>query len=386
MNTPTICPQCGRLLPSPDSECASCQRTREAWFRRQSVIVLVLVVLAVFFFVITLAVTRAYESQRHKLAAEWFGRGEHDVLSGKPDAAIEEYQTALSYSEDNSEYRLRLAQALAAANHTNEALSYFLTLWEPEPGSGLLNLEIARLEARKGNFLEAMRYFHGAIDGIWDQDQQEHRLQARLEFVDFLLDNHDNTRAQAELIAAIPELPKDTRMEARIAGLFFQAGNYQRALELAREALHLDVHNIQAAAVAGQAAFHLHEYKAAVPYLKSATAADAQDAQSAQMLRTAELVLSEDPFLPGLASAERARRVLHDFEQAGSRLEQCADLKQIALGPNAPADSPLEPQYEAWKKLQPEATERRLRSDADLRESVMSTVFAAEQAAQQVCG
>ena len=74
-----------------------------------------------------------------------------------PVAAAEDYRTALTYDRENRQYRLRLAQALLAANRFNEARAHLLSLWEQEPADGEANLTLAHLYSRRGNRAEAVR-------------------------------------------------------------------------------------------------------------------------------------------------------------------------------------------------------------------------------------
>ena len=98
--------------------------------------------------------------------------------------------------------RLHLAQALMAADRGPEARAHLLTLWANQPGNGPVNLELARLAATEGDMTTALRHYHNAIEGAWDEAPEDRRRHARLELARFLVDlKHATPQAQAELIA-----------------------------------------------------------------------------------------------------------------------------------------------------------------------------------------
>ena len=85
-----------------------------------------------------------------------------------PQQAVEDFETALVYAkQDDDEYRVRLAESLLAAGRPNEARSRLLSLLEDHPTDAMVNLELARIAAGKGELQDAIRYYRGAIDGIW---------------------------------------------------------------------------------------------------------------------------------------------------------------------------------------------------------------------------
>ncbi len=76
-----------------------------------------------------------------------------------------------------------------------------------------------------------------------------------------------------------------------------------------------------AAAGAGLAAFELGRYPQAQRYLQAAVAANSDDAESADRLKTTDLVLAMDPFQRQISVAQRNRIVVEAFAAAaGERL------------------------------------------------------------------
>ncbi|HEU5335647.1 MAG TPA: tetratricopeptide repeat protein, partial [Terriglobales bacterium] len=201
---------------------------------------LVLLIAAIFCSV-TIFAARFYQAKQLRLGRMYFGRGQAALAAGQPHAAIQDFRNALYYSHDDPNYRLRLAEALAAANRIPEAQSYLLTLWQDAPSNSTVNLQLARLALKQGNTQAALRYYHGAIYGLWpDGEAAARRLQTRLELIHYLLRLHDSTQADAELIALTSELPRSAAAHSQVGGLFLQTGDRERALEEFQQALRLD--------------------------------------------------------------------------------------------------------------------------------------------------
>src|ERR1700687_2052972 len=190
------------------------------YIKQQPVILALLAVFGVMFFLAVSGLSRAYHAQREALGNRWFNRGVADLQARRYDSAMTEFRSALLYSRDNYDYQLDLAEALIGLGQTNESYSYLINLWEREPENGLVNLELARIAAQKGDTEQALRYYHNAIYAIWPGDQEVQRRDARLELIKYLLGINANTQAQAELIALAVNLDDDPSMHARVGDLF----------------------------------------------------------------------------------------------------------------------------------------------------------------------
>ncbi|MGZ4812264.1 MAG: tetratricopeptide repeat protein [Terriglobales bacterium] len=340
---------------------------------------------AIALWVLTTVITRAYAVRQQQLAREWFQRGQADVREGRLDDAVREQQTALYYSHDNFEYRLRLAEALVAEVRTRQGQAYLLALWEEEPGNGMVNLELARLAVQANEVQAALRYFHGAVYGLWQDDPAGNRRAARIELVRFLLGHALAQQAQAELIGVAAGLPpRDVPLMLQVAGLMTQAGDPRRALAEYRDVLALEPDNPDALAGAGKAAFVLQMFPEAGEYLRRA-ARHSQDPQIATELQQAELVLQMDPYEPRLPAAERERRIRSAFAQAGTRLQQCASRHSIDLD-QRPANNPLATDYANWTALQRSVTASNFRRNPEQGDSAMDLVFQIERNTAQACG
>jgi tetratricopeptide (TPR) repeat protein len=291
---------------------------------REPLILALLCALAVVAFLAVGGLSRAYHAQQQALADRWFTRGTADLKDAHFDRAVADFRAALRYSRDNYDYQLNLAQALIGLKRTDEAYAYLGNLWEREPENGLVNLELARIAAQKDQTERALRYYHNAIYATWPGDQEAPRRKTRLELIEFLLGINAKPQAQSELIALAASLGDDPSLHQRAGDLFLQAQDYEHALAEYRLALKSDHHDSAALAGAGVAAFDLGRYTLAQRYLQVAAVANPEDEQSADLLKTTELVLRMDPYQRQISADQRNRIVIEAFAAAGERLKSCA--------------------------------------------------------------
>jgi tetratricopeptide (TPR) repeat protein len=290
----------------------------------------------------------------------------------------------LVYSHNDSAYRLRLAQALAADGQRSQAIAYFLNLLEEQPGNGFYNLQLARLYSKQPDTRKAALYYNGAIYGAWETDPSVARRGARTEFVQFLLQHGAQTQAQAEamiLASGVPE--NDTPARFQSARLLLDTGEFNRALDEFSSLMRSDP--AAAGVGAGEAAFRSGKFESAAKYLNAAIARGSKDPDASSMLQQARQVLNADPDRRRISNAERARRVANAFEIAGSRLETCAASKGQTLETTTPATD-LQKLYSEWSALSSTFNQRKLTGDPDLRDTVMDLVSHIEQTTASICG
>jgi tetratricopeptide (TPR) repeat protein len=360
------------------------KRDFRRYLRREPVILALLSALAVIFFVAVTALSHIYQAQQESLGNRWFLRGAADLKQGHFESAVTEFRAALLYSRDSYTYQLNLAEGLVGLKRTAEAYAYFINLWEREPENGLVNLELARIAAQKGETEQALRYYHNAIYATWPGDQQLQRRDTRVELIQYLLNINAKAQAQAELIALAANLEDDPSQQMRVGDLFLQAQDYEHGLAEYRLSLRAEPHDPTALAAAGLSAFQLGRYSLAERYLQGAVSANPNDAQSAARLRTATLVMQLDPFQRQISVAQRDRIVLEAFAVAGQRLESCStarDSKRATA--SAASQAGLS---EEWAKMKPRITELGLRRDPDLVNTAMELVFSIERETGNACG
>jgi len=383
------CPRCGHKIPWGQTKCPFCPgQGGYLWPLRRDTFLLLILVFLILMFVITGFTVRVYHAVERGFAQDWYTRGEKDLRDGRAEAALADFRTALSYSHDNVEYQLRLAQALVAAGNSREARAeartYLLNLLEHEPGNGTVNLELARLAARDHAVSDAMRFYHGAIYGEWNDDPVVRRRAARLELVEFLLAAGQKDSARAELIALAADLPADPALQTKVGNLLLRVAGYDDALKLFRQALGEEPRLAPALAGAGACYFQNGDYARAEHFLTRAVQQDPHLVQSAAMLDTAQNVLDIDPFNRRLGNMERARRAVLDFNFALMRLENCAAQQGIDL--KVAGSDPLPALYAQASELQPRAQQRYLSRDPELLSRIMDMAFEIEQATAHTCG
>lgn len=352
------------------------------YLRQRPVILVVFTLMAVIFFLFTSGLARLYRAQRESLGTRWFTRGRAELNARNYAGAVSDFRAALLYSRDNYTYQLNLAEALLGLGRTGQASAYLLNLWDREPEDGLVNLELARIASSTGQLQQAIRYYHDAIYAAWASDEEWKRRDARLELIELLLNHKAPAQAQSELIALEANVGDDPAQQEQIGSLFLRAQDYEHALNAFVIALKSERHNPTALAGAGEAAFQLGRYPLAQRYLQAALAANPNDKQSAQALKTTEMVVEMDPFRRQISTAERNRSVVQVFQIAGQRLTGCALPKSTTPGPASTQPS----LSDEWASLKPKITERNLERDPDLVESAMDLVFQIERQTSIVCG
>src|ERR1051326_8129437 len=93
-------------------------------------------------FGLTQLIVNRYRSERRSLALEWSRRGQQE-LGDRPDSAVTDFQTALSYDPAGATSdRFFLAKALVAANRPSEATAQLETLAAADAGNADVRLEL----------------------------------------------------------------------------------------------------------------------------------------------------------------------------------------------------------------------------------------------------
>jgi tetratricopeptide (TPR) repeat protein len=243
------------------------QRFRsQAGYSREAVLfsALVLLLLLASF---TAFVSRMYHKTFHVLSDQWFAKGEGSFRAGKAAEALNDYRNALAYSPSNSQFQFHLAQALAATGREEEAESYLLNLLSVSPGSGEINLELARIAARNSATSDALRYYHSAVYGGWENDPATMRWNARLELCEFILSHSGTRQAEAEITALADDVPPgNIDAHEKSGDLLLRVGLWTRALAEFQSVLAAGTSDADALAGAGTAAFHLNEFAQALEY------------------------------------------------------------------------------------------------------------------------
>ncbi len=266
-----------------------------------------------------------YREERSSRATQYYAEANQLMAQKRYADAIQQYRNALSISHSARD-RLALAEALERAGRPAESEVYFRELLRDVPNSGPANLGLARASAVDGREKEAVNYYHRAIYGSWPRGTAVSRIEARIELVQLLGKAGDRRRAQAELLALLPEMPDDPGFEKRAGGLLLSYGLPKEAAAVFREALGRNGRDPAAHAGLGEAEIALGDYGKAADAFRAAVQWNPADTAVRERLQTTEQVLALDPNLSGLRSAERYQRSRKLLEAALGEFDQCSAL------------------------------------------------------------
>ncbi len=370
------------VTPTPSTEQngpGSAAHAGRSLILRDSLTFLSLILITLALFTITLFLFRSFAAHRSDLGRRWSSRGQAALLAGQPEQAIDALRTALSYSPGEHSYELLLAEALAAAGHTDEAFNYFTGLWDAEPGSGLINLQLARLSAQKRDGEQAINFFRAAIYGTWEGDGVARRREIRLELTRYLLEHHDDAGARAELLIAAGNADNDPGLDLDLGRLFEQAGDRSDALELFLKSASSARDSAPAAAAAGRLAYSMGRFSTAQRLLSEYVRAQEHggqtpDPQLLAQLSDATRILQIFP-LAGLQSADRATRLLFLRDVVRQRLSACAADPAQLLALRA-----------RWSASQKDVRRITLERDPATGDRLLGDIRQAELDAQRLCG
>jgi tetratricopeptide (TPR) repeat protein len=336
---------------------------------------------------LTAFISRMYHKEVHVLADRWFRQGEARFEVGDAGEAVKDYRNALVYSPGNAVFQLHLAQALVAAEKDAEARSYLLNLLAESPGSGEINLDLARLAAReRGSIEDALRYYYGAIYGGWDSNAIEMRWDVRRELCEYLLAHGTTPQAQPEIIALAQDVPAGDPARQKEAGqLLLRVQLWNRALDEYRAILVSHRNDGDALAGAGTAAFQMGQYALAIQYFDDLPPEKRTDPEISAMLEVARETQAADPSLPDLSNQERARRTVKALGRAEALARQCSE-RQGPPPSTSRSSILLQGLLGSREQASPLWTEGSLWHHPDEVDSAMQWVFQAENAAAQICG
>ena len=218
--------------------------------------------------VLTNFLYQSYASHQRELAQRWLTRGEEALRKGNPQAAIDALRSALAFAPSQRSIEIELAEALASAGRIQEATVYFNALLESQQGSGLINLQLARLAARQGNESQAIEDYQRAIYGNWEGDGYVRRRTVRFELINYLISRQLLDQARSELLVASGNAPEDDlSVQLDIARRMEQAQDPSDAFRIYTKILHRHPSLLEALEGAGRIAFQMGRYLEAKRYL-----------------------------------------------------------------------------------------------------------------------
>jgi Tfp pilus assembly protein PilF len=351
-------------------------------------------------FGVTLFLFRSFESHREDLAKDLADRGRAQLQAGQPAPAVVSFRGALSYAPDDYQTQLLLAQALAESGETDQAMNYFLNLWEARPGDGFLNLQLARLNRLKADRKDAVLYYRASIFGDWRGDGTIKRRDVRLELADYLIAQHDDPAARVELLIAAGNSPPNLHLNRMFGDKLLAAGDPDDALAYYQKAISDDPHNAGALEGAGRILYGQGDYERATPMLARALEYEPGGASGNESLaklardadRMVHLSLSRE-----LPAHERAQHILAAAKIAQARLTACAtqtDSEQAAAAQasvskasaSVQASASLDDLQAQWKAASEGAKRNALAENAVGEDTLTQLIFDTERRTAQVCG
>jgi len=344
------------------------------------------IALLILFVLITAAIARMYHKKIHVLADNWFAQGEVSFQAGDVQSALVDYRNALVYSPGNAKFQFHLAQTLAAVGRGDEGRSYLLNLLSESPGSGEVNLALARIAAHKGVTSEAIRYYHAAIYGEWQTSPISMRWQVRRDLSEYLLDHGEAQQAVPEILAMADNTPSDDPQGRKIVGnLLLRARLWPQALDGFRSLISANSQDHEVLLGAAISAFELGQYDLALDYFDRLPQQERLAAGVTDLYQTAQQVDAVSPFVAGLSSEAKARRAADALSLAGKRLQECAGQENQSILVTPP-QTPLQKAFANSKELETIGSLQYIEKHPETVEDVMAHVFEMENAAAQACG
>ena len=358
---------------------------------RDSLAILSLTLATVVLFAITLFLFRSFSAHRADLAQRWSGRGRAALQAGKPDEAIVDLRTALTYAPGTRDYELLLAQALGEASCkgcAEESYQYFLSLWDAQPGDGSINLQLARLAARRNDRRQAVNFYRASIYGTWEGDGVTRRADVRLELARYLLQGGDVASARMELLIAGGNAPDDSDRDLTIATLLRQAQDPADAWTYYQRAIAARPGDWTALSAAAHFAYDSGDYQQAARLLDRA-----QDARLAGRVPAAAYVddlalkaniarILELLPLPGQPPDTRMSRIRNAQDIARNRLAACS----AKFAPPATEPAALAALNASWSSPGGKSNNVAVSRDASLEGSAMELVYDTEIQTEKLCG
>ncbi len=383
-----ICSICRQPL-GENGRCQHCDEDAHVWTIGDWRPLLTLALVIVLGFSFTRLVVSNFNTKQAALASEYLAAGNRAMDSHDFARAVEAFESALIYSHNNFQYRLKLTDALVASGATSEAFAQLQDFREQRPEDAQVNLKLARLEAHRQHVDEALHYYRNAIDGVWPErsDPEPLKNDVRLEAAEYLIGLGRNDEAEGVLQAVAAVLPAASAEQGKLAGLFIRNGDAERALDIYQEQLSLNKNDRAAVMGAARASFSAGNYAMARRYLEEMKP---KTAEAEALLVELERMEALDPFAKSATGRVRTERTMTAYRIAMERLAGCGvPFGQRMTGAGkatAPKDEAQWSGLEKWaEQLSPLMSEQKLRGRDEVIESAMRFAFQAETATQKGC-
>ena len=346
---------------------------------RELVILATLVAVTMAVFLGTRRFAAANDLMRRRDAEAWYAIGDGALKKGDVHTAVPAFRRAAAKNPDDAHYRRTLAAALMASHDDDAALQLLLDLHDQRADDAETDLQLARLEARRGDRPAAGRYYQTAIVALWRAAERPARQEVRREFIKFLLEHGERDRALSELLVLETGLSQDVPSQVSAATMLLAAGDARRALDHFDAALRVSPSDVQALSGAAESSFELGDYARTQRYLRH-IAADSDRTRELRAVTT--LVLTGDPLMARLPIAERRRRLADWLSHVLGRLETC-QMQAIVTRPETTAD--LDAVLTEARTLDAAVASRSGFRSSDDVEAAFEVVYRGTRAADRIC-
>ena len=291
--------------------------------------------------------TQHYYAARLGTAARAYEAGNQLARAGRDVEATEQYRAALSLSHSN-QYRLALAQTLARISRLSEAEVYLREVIKTEPRNGTAQLALARVLAKSGRDEEAMAAYRVATDGVALATGSPERIEAGFELADLLKRTGADRLAVAELLR-LTDHSKVPVVLDRIGEGLLALESVHDAVDVFHQVTRLTIYDAQAWAGLGQAELARANYAAAKSAFERAARLDPANQRASQGLGVVMDVLSLDPTLVGLRSADRFARSSKILQALLAAFDSC----EFPAGKEPPGSPLLKARQSVTAKRRP---------------------------------
>jgi len=293
-----------------------------ALVQREVRLVIVLGIVGVVAFLATQRLANWARATTVQAAETWFGRGQAFLAEGETDDGIDALRRALAADRSNFEYSMALARALEQGDEGQlaEARRLLLGLRARSPENAEINYHLARIDVRRDQPIEAIRYYNQALFGLLPDDGSLDERQIQVELADLLVGQGEREEALATLAVLARDAGADPDIHTTIGGLYARAGEPRQALAQFTAAIDAGAGGADIRRDAAQAAIDVGDFALARQHLEAARTAGAEVAAD---LDRVNRVVAADPLGPRIGMTTRVRRLQAGLEWAAARLQSC---------------------------------------------------------------
>jgi tetratricopeptide (TPR) repeat protein len=319
------CRDCGGPLQE-DLQCKRCaDRTVARIIRRDISFLTALAVCAVLLFLCTRSIAKWDNGVTRSRAEQWFASGTKAAAAGDLQGATKAFRRAAVDQPHEFRYSLALAKSLEAGDQNEEARQILLELRESSPEDPQVNLEIARIAAKRQDLTEASRYYRHALFGNWpDADSSQARIRIRLELLRFELLQNQREAAMSDALLLDSEIPQaDVSSRLALANVYLDMQEWDRALRVFNQVLAAHRDNVQALLGAAKANLNRGQFFAANTAMETAWSHGEHTEEAARLRDLIRIVLQNDPSLRRLPTSDRFSRSIAALDTSLLRLQSC---------------------------------------------------------------